>query len=64
MNIAENYIDGGEISKEHLKYLLWLVLIELQNHGCDDTINTVDPDETFDINNLLDKLDAELGVLP
>lgn len=64
MNIVETYAKNRDISPEQLKYLLWLTLIELQNWTCDYRINTVDPDETFDINYLLNVLDDDLGVLP
>lgn len=63
MNIAQSIIDGHTVSSDRIKYLLWLTLVELQAVRT-NLVETIDIDETFDINKLLSALDLELGVLP
>ena len=63
MTIAERLIASPKITNTELKYLLWLTLLELQNYS-QAHVSTVDPDESFNINEVLDALDADLGVLP
>lgn len=63
MNIAQSIIDGHTVSSDSIKYLLWLTLVELQAVRT-NLVETIDIDETFDINKLLSALDLELGVLP
>ena len=63
MNIAQSIIDGNTVSSDSIKYLLWLTLVELQAVRT-NLVETIDIDETFDINKLLSALDLELGILP
>lgn len=50
-----------EPTNMELKYLLWLTLIELSKHT-GPNIQTIDSDESFDCNKVLDGLDVDLGV--
>ena len=61
MNIAEKLINGVDISKEEVKFLLWNTLIQLSAY--EDNVDCVE-EEAFDINVMLNALDVELGMLP
>lgn len=63
MNIAQSIIEGQTPPNDHLFYLLWLALVELQNNGI-DIVGTFDPDETYCASDLLEVLDEKLGVMP
>lgn len=61
MNIAEKLINGVDISKEEVKFLLWNTLIQLSTY--EDNVDCVE-EEAFDIQVMLSALDVELGMLP
>jgi hypothetical protein len=61
MNIAEKLINGVDISKEEVKFLLWNTLIQLSTY--EDNVDCVEA-EAFDIQVMLGALDVELGMLP
>ena len=61
MNIAEKLINGVDISKEEVKFLLWNTLIQLSTY--EDNVDCVE-EEAFDIHVMLGALDVELGMLP
>lgn len=62
MNIAGKIaLHTEEPTNIELKYLLWLTLIELSKHTSPN-VQTIDSDESFNINELLDGLDVDLGV--
>ena len=61
MNIAEKLINGVDISKEEVKFLLWTTLIQLSTY--EDNVECVEK-EAFDIHVMLNALDVELGMLP
>ena len=61
MNIAEKLINGVDISKEEVKFLLWNTLIQLSTY--EDNVDCVEA-EAFNIEEMLGALDVELGMLP
>ena len=62
MNIADKLIKGDiEPSTHELKFLLWNTLIQLSAY-CDDVTSV--EEESFNIEQMLSTLDAELGVHP
>lgn len=62
MNIASKLsFHTEDVSAVEIKYLLWLSLIELAKHT-GPQVQTIDEDESFNINELLDGLDVELGI--
>lgn len=63
MNIAQSIIEGQTPPNDHLFYLLWLALVELQNNGV-NIAGTFDPEEAFHVPSVLAALDEKLGVLP
>lgn len=63
MSIAEKLIKGGiELDNQEMKFILWLSLVQLYNAGED--IVDVDEHETFNVHEMLDALDCQLGVIP
>jgi hypothetical protein len=62
MTIAEK-IAAGTATKNEAFYLLWLTLCELRPH-VEAHLDTIDGDEKFDVDALLNVLDAQLGLLP
>ena len=62
-NIAKDIINGDAVSTNDVKYLLWLTLCQLQSVNHD---NNVYDDEVaaFNIDEMLDQLDLDLGMLP
>ena len=61
MKIAEKLINDVEVSDDELKFLLWNTLIQLSAY-CDDVTSV--EEESFNIEQMLSTLDAELGVHP
>ncbi len=62
MKIAERLIHPAiGVDNEELKFLLWCTLIQLSTY-CDE-VNTVE-EESFDVEEVLDSLDVELGMIP
>lgn len=61
MNIAEKLINGVDISKEEVKFLLWNTLIQLSAY--EDNVDCVE-EEAFNVEQMLGALDVELGMLP
>ena len=61
MNIAEKLINGVDISKEEVKFLLWNTLIQLSTY--EDNVDCVE-EESFSVHQILAALDVELGMLP
>lgn len=61
MNIAEKLMNGVDISKDEIKMLLWNTLIQLSTY--EDNVDCVE-EEAFNIHNMLEALDVELGALP
>ena len=61
MNIAEKLINGIDIDKNEVKFLLWNTLIQLSAY--EDSVDCVE-EEAFDIQNVLGALDVDLGALP
>ena len=60
-SIAQSIIQGSKVTTQEVKYLLWLTLCQLQNSQ--DVVYD-DDDETFSIDEMLDPLDLDLGLLP
>ena len=60
-SIAQSIIQGSKVTTQEVKYLLWLTLCQLQNSQ--DVVYD-DDDETFSIDEMLDQLDLDLGLLP
>ena len=58
MNIAEKLINGVDISKEEVKFLLWNTLIQLSAY--EDNVDCVE-EEAFNVEQMLGALDVELG---
>ena len=59
MKIADKLMNGIDIDKEELKFLLWNTLIQLSSY--DDNVDCVE-EESFSVKQLLDSLDNQLGV--
>lgn len=60
-SIAQSIINGQEVTTQEVKYLLWLTLCQLQSSHVYDLD---DGDDTFNIDDMLDQLDLDLGLLP
>jgi len=60
-SIAQSIIQGSKVTTQEVKYLLWLTLCQLQNS---QDIVYDDDDDTFNIDEMLDQLDLDLGLLP
>jgi hypothetical protein len=60
-SIAQDIIGGNPVTTKEVKYLLWLTLCQLQSHK--DTVYDDEGDQ-FIIDNMLDQLDLDLGLLP
>ena len=60
-SIAKSIIQGSKVTTQEVKYLLWLTLCQLQNS---QDIVYDDDDDTFNIDEMLDQLDLDLGLLP
>ncbi len=58
MKIAEKLMNGVDISKEEVKFLLWNTLIQLSPY--DDNVDCVE-EESFSVDQMLEALDQELG---
>tara|TARA_B100002019_G_C20920361_1_gene427249 strand:- start:377 stop:565 length:189 start_codon:yes stop_codon:yes gene_type:complete len=61
MKIAEKLMNGIDIDKNEVKFLLWNTLIQLSAY--EDSVDCVE-EEAFDIQNVLGALDVDLGALP
>ena len=61
MKIAEKLMNGVDISKEEVKFLLWNTLIQLSAY--EDNVDCVE-EEAFNVEQMLGALDVELGMLP
>jgi len=61
MKIAEKLMNGIDIDKNEVKFLLWNTLIQLSAY--EDNVDCVE-EEAFDIQNVLGALDVDLGALP
>ena len=60
-SIAQSIINGQEVTTKEVKYLLWLTLCQLQSSQ--DFVYD-DDEDTFNIDDMLDQLDLDLGLLP
>jgi hypothetical protein len=58
MKIAEKLMNGIDIDKEELKFLLWNTLIQLSSY--DDDVDCVE-EESFSVEQMLSSLDGQLG---
>jgi len=58
MKIAEKLMNGIDIDKEELKFLLWNTLIQLSSY--DDDVDCVE-EESFNVEQMLSSLDGQLG---
>ena len=58
MKIAEKLMNGIDIDKEELKFLLWNTLIQLSSY--DDDVDCVE-EESFSVEQMLSSLDVQLG---
>jgi len=58
MKIAEKLMNGIDIDKEELKFLLWNTLIQLSSY--DDNVDCVE-EESFSVEQMLSSLDGQLG---
>lgn len=63
MNIAYRIMTGQPVSEQQLKYLVWLLAIELKNFSPEEIVG-LDEEECFNIDDLLDALDLQLGMVP
>ena len=62
-SIAKSIIQGSEVTSDEVKYLLWVTLCKLQEQGV-DSVDGIDDTESYDIDDMLDQLDLDLGLLP
>ena len=58
MKIADKLMNGIDIDKEELKFLLWKTLIQLSSY--DDDVDCVE-EESFSVEQMLSSLDGQLG---
>ena len=58
MKIAEKLMNGIDIDKEELKFLLWNTLIQLSSY--EDDVDCVE-EESFSVEQMLSSLDGQLG---
>ena len=58
MKIAEKLMNGIDVDKEELKFLLWNTLIQLSSY--DDDVDCVE-EESFSVEQMLSSLDGQLG---
>lgn len=63
MNIAYSIMAGQDVSAQQLKYLIWLLAVELKNFSPEEIVG-LDEEECFNIDDLLDALDVQLGMVP
>lgn len=63
MNIAYRIMSGKDVTVDEVKYLLWVTLCDRQRHTTEECID-IDEDEVFNVDDLLDQLDVDLGMLP
>ena len=61
MKIADKLINDVEVSNDELKFLLFNTLIQLSPY--DENVDSIE-EESFNVDELLSVLDAELGVSP
>jgi len=61
MKIADKLMNGIDIDKNEVKFLLWNTLIQLSAY--EDSVDCVE-EEAFNVEQMLGALDVELGVLP
>ena len=61
MKIADKMINDVEVSNDELKFLLFNTLIQLSPY--DENVDCFE-EESFNVDELLSVLDAELGVSP
>ena len=61
MKIADKSINDVEVSNDELKFLLFNALIQLSPY--DENVDCFE-EESFNVDELLSVLDAELGVSP
>lgn len=59
MKIADKLINGVEVSKDEMKFLLWNTLIQLSPY--EDNVDCVE-EESFNVEQMLNTLDEQLGV--
>ena len=57
MKIADKLMNGIDIDKEELKFLLWNTLIQLSPY--DDNVDCVE-EESFSVEQMLSSLDGQL----
>ena len=57
MKIAEKLMNGIDVDKEELKFLLWNTLIQLSPY--DDNVDCVE-EESFSVEQMLSSLDGQL----
>ncbi len=60
MNIAYKIMVGKDVSKDELKYLLFLTLSEYQHHTSNETVGITDELECFNMDDMLDVLSDQL----
>lgn len=63
MNIAYKIMSGKDVTVDEVKYLLWVVLCDRQSHTTEECVD-IDENEVFNVDDLLDQLDVDLGMLP
>ena len=62
-SVAQSIIQGMRVTSDDVKYLLWVTLCKLQEQGI-DSVDDIDGDESYAIDEMLDQLDLDLGLLP
>ena len=60
MNIAYKIMTGKDVSKDELKYLLFLTLSEYKHHTSNETVGITDELECFNMDDMLDTLAYQL----
>jgi len=60
MNIAYKIMAGKDVSKDELKYLLFLTLSEYQHHTSNEIVGAEDEEECFNMDDMLDTLAYQL----
>jgi hypothetical protein len=61
MNIAYKIMTNKNVSDAEIKFLLWMILCELQLETNKETVGDIDNEECFNIDDMLDYLEGELS---
>ena len=62
-SIAKDIATGNPVTTNEVKYVLWSALCQLQAAGYDNLLD-IEATEHYNIDQMLDQLDLDLGLLP